>query len=105
MTATPITVEVPHRLGAAEAKHRLDTEFGQLERQFGAGGLAQVERRWVGDRMTFSARALGQLVTGHMDVRDDHVRLEVVLPGFLGAIAGAIKGRLKKTSTLLLEKK
>ena len=105
MTENAINISVPHRLSVAEAKHRLDTEFGQLERQFGAGGLAQVERRWVGDRLVFSARALGQIVSGTMDVLVGEVRMEIVLPGFLGTIAGVIKGRLKKQSQLLLEKK
>lgn len=105
MTATPISITVPHRLGVAEARRRLDEGFGQLERQFGAGGLAALEKRWAGDRLEFSARAMGQAVSGWMEVGAAEVRMEVLLPGFLGAIAGAIKGRLKKQGTLLLEKK
>lgn len=102
---TPITLTVPHRLGATEARRRLDEGFSQLERQFGAGGLAQVERRWEGDRLVFQAKAVGQTVSGWMQAGPDEVRMEVLLPGFLGVIASKIRGRLQKQGQLLLEKK
>jgi putative polyhydroxyalkanoate system protein len=101
----PITVDIPHALGRAEARRRIDKGFGRLEAQLGAGAMARVERRWEGDRLSFSAQALGQMMTGRLDVEDQSVRIELDLPGFLAALAGRIKGRLQKEGQLLLEKK
>jgi uncharacterized membrane protein YeaQ/YmgE (transglycosylase-associated protein family) len=38
-------------------------------------------------------------------VFEDSVRMDIVLPGLLGMIAGKITGQVKKQGTLLLEKK
>lgn len=100
----PVTVDIPHRLGVAQAKARIDAGFGQLEQQI-AGGLAQVRRQWDDDRMSFSAKVMGQAIAGRLHVLADTVKIEVDLPPVLGMIADTIQGRLKKQGTLLLEKK
>jgi hypothetical protein len=102
--STPITITVPHKLGAVEARQRIDDGFGQIERQFG-GNLANVEKRWSGDRLDFSARVLGQELKGWMLVAASEVRMEVLLPGILGVIAGKIRGGLQKQGQILLEDK
>lgn len=100
----PITVEIPHQLGVAEAKRRLETGFGDFSRHIG-GVAGALNRTWEGDRLSFSLQAIGQQVTGFIDVRDTELRIEVLLPGVLGMIAGKIRGRLKKEGQILLEKK
>jgi hypothetical protein len=100
----PVTIDIPHKLGVAEARKRIESGFGQLEQQI-SGGLAQVEKRWDADRMSFSAKVLGQAITGRLHVLADTVKMEVDLPPVLAMIADTIKGRLKKQGTLLLEKK
>lgn len=104
MTATPITITIPHKLGAAEARQRIDEGFEKLQRQFG-GNLAEVEKRWKGDRLSFRAKAVGQVVSGWLDVGESQVKMEVFLPGLLGMLAGKIRGGLEKQGQLLLEKK
>ena len=42
---------------------------------------------------------------GSIDVADDHVRLEVILPWFLAKLVGTIQPLIRKEGTLLLEKK
>jgi hypothetical protein len=101
----PISITIPHALGRAEARRRIEEGFGRLQQQLGAGALGHVERSWQDDRLAFTARALGQPITGRLDVEEEAVRMEVDLPGFLGAIAERIKGRLRKEGQLLLEKK
>jgi len=101
----PIILTIPHALGRAEAHRRVEEGFGRLQQQLGAGALAQVERTWEEDRLTFSARAIGQTISGRLDVQDEAVRMEIDLPGILGAIAESIKGRLRKEGQLLLGKK
>jgi hypothetical protein len=102
---TPIIVEIPHDLGAAEARRRIDQGFASLAEQVGGPGLVRVERSWLGDRMDFSMGVLGQLITGQLLVMGDLVRIEVHLPSILAAFASAVRGRLKTGGQALLEKK
>jgi hypothetical protein len=101
----PVSISIPHELGAAEARRRLDEGIGRMMEQSGAGGIAKLDKRWEGDRMSFSAKALGQGITGRLDVLDREIRMEVDLPTFLAVIADKIKGRLRKEGQILLEKK
>jgi predicted nucleic acid-binding protein len=48
--------------------------------------------------------AMGQTAPGSVDVRDTVVAIEIQLPGLLGQIASAFKGRLQKAGQLLLTK-
>ena len=100
-----ITVSIPHELGQAEARRRLESGFGRIEQQFAGSGVGAFAKAWDGDRLSFSAQAIGQVITGHLDVLDDAVRIELHLPNLLGMIAGKLKGRLQKEGQLLLEKK
>ena len=98
-----ITISIPHELGQAEARRRIDDGFSRFSGQFG-GGAQMLHKTWDGDRLDFAVRALGQSITGRMDVAADNVRLEVDVPAFLAMIADKLKGRLKKEGQLLLEK-
>ena len=100
----PITVSIPHELGAVEARKRIDEGFARLMSQVGQG-MAKIEKTWVGDRMAFTVQAIGQTVTGHLDVKPHVIDLEIHLPAILAAIANKIKGRLQKEGQLLLGKK
>jgi len=63
------------------------------------------EERWDGDRMIFRVRALGQAASGHLDVADDHVRLEVTLPWLLQRFAEVAQVAIKNRGKLLLTKR
>jgi hypothetical protein len=63
------------------------------------------EETWTGDRMVFRVRALGQAASGNIDVADDHVRVEVVLPWLLQRFAQAAQTAIRDRGTLLLTKK
>lgn len=99
----PITIDIPHSLGAAEARRRLEEGFDKILSQFGES--AKLTRQWSGDRMGFSATVLGQTISGHLDVLADAVRMEINLPNVLAMLAGKIKGRVQKQGQLLLENK
>jgi hypothetical protein len=101
--STPITIAIPHQLGVAEARRRLDEGLAGLITQTGDGKLAKIDKTWTGDRMAFSVVALGQTITGQLDVRPQVIDMEIHLPGLLGALAGKIKGRLQKQGQLLLK--
>lgn len=99
-----ITMSIPHELGRAEARRRIDDGFASFSQHMGAVAGA-LSKSWSGDRLSFSFAALGQTISGTIDVEDAAIRLEVLLPGMLGMLANKVKGRLKKESQLLLEKK
>ncbi len=103
--AKPISITLPHQLGAAEARRRLETGLEQLAGQIPGGDASRFTQSWNGDVLNFSALAMGQAITGAVAVMEDHVRLDVVLPGMLGMIAGKIKTELHRRGQLLLEKK
>ena len=102
--ATPITVSIPHQLGRAEARRRIENGFGKIIHLL-PGGSSSCSERWEGDRLVFSVTALAQTITGVVDVGDAAVTMEIHLPGVLGLIASGFKSRLQKAGQLLLEKK
>jgi hypothetical protein len=101
--ATPITVSIPHQLGRAEARRRIETGFAKIIHLL-PGRNGNCDERWVGDRLVFSVAAMGQTVAGVIDVLDASVLMEIELPGVLGMIASGLKDRLQKVGQLLLTK-
>ncbi|HEV2532925.1 polyhydroxyalkanoic acid system family protein [Phenylobacterium sp.] len=98
-----VTVTIPHELGREEARKRIEAGFGDLSRHL--GGMGSVTKAWDGDRLSFAFAAMGQAVSGSVDVADRAIRLEVLLPTLLAMMAGKLKGRLQSEGQLLLEKK
>lgn len=102
--ATPLVVTIPHQLGRAEARRRIENGFGKIVEAL-PGGAGKCSQRWESDRLVFAIVAVGQTVSGTIDVLDAAVTMEIELPGVLGLLAGGLKGRLQKTGRLLLTKK
>ena len=100
----PVVVSVPHHLGREEAVRRLKAGFERAGSQF-AGMLNISEQAWSGDRLTFSASALGQQAAGTIDVLEDQVIVAVTLPWLLAKIAEKLAPAIKRESVLMLEKK
>lgn len=103
-TTKPLIVSIPHSLGKAEATRRLQTGVGKMKQQL-AGQIASFDEEWREDRMTFRVSAMGQSVSGHLDIQEDAVRVEVQLPWILSMVAETAKGFIQKQGTLMLEKK
>jgi hypothetical protein len=101
--STPLVVSIPHRLGREEAARRL--KAGLTRAASSVPVLKVDEERWDGDRMIFRVRALGQAASGHLDVADDHVRVEVTLPWLLQRFAEVAQGAIRNRGTLLLTKR
>lgn len=101
--SAPLIVSIPHRLGRDEATRRLK---GGLTRAAASFPILQVdEERWEKDRLFFCVRALGQLVSGQLDVADDHARLELTLPWLLQRFANAVQAAIRNRGNLLLTKR
>jgi len=101
--SAPLVVSIPHRLGREEAVRRLKTGLGRAAASI---PVMQVEEeRWTGDSMAFRIRALGQVATGQVDVADDHVKVEVVLPWLLQRFAEMAQVAIRDRGKLLLTKR
>ena len=101
--SAPLIVSIPHSLGKDEAMRRLKPGFSRATANFPL--LKFDEQTWTESRMTFRARAIGQVVSGTVDVGDRDVRLEVVLPWFLQKLAEVVHRAFEDRTKLLLEKK
>ena len=98
---SPIQVDLPHKLGAAEAKRRIAGGTDKL-RDFLPGG-AEVRPAWDGDRLRLHVAVLGGEVDARIDVRETFVRVEVMLPPALGFFGKAIESALKRKGAEMLE--
>jgi len=101
LMASPITVDLPHNLGATEAKRRIENGIGRLTDHLPSG--AAVEKAWGGNRLTLKVTALGQDVSAGIDVQERIVRVEVILPGMLSFFGNQVEGLLRRHGTDLLE--
>jgi hypothetical protein len=100
----PLVVAIPHRLGREEALRRLKNGLAEAGASF--SHLYSVrEQIWTGNHLQFQVSALGQVVSGSIDVAEDYVRLEVFLPWLLAKLAEFLQPLIRKEGTLLLEKK
>lgn len=100
--AEPMVVSIPHSLGKAEALRRLQSGLDNVP----ASGLLTLEQKpWVDNKMPFVVKAMGQAIPGSLEVNDDTVRLEVVLPALLRKLWEPLKTKMLERTKLLLEKK
>jgi hypothetical protein len=99
----PLVVSIPHSLGREEAMRRLKT--GLTRAASSVPVLSVDEERWEDNRMIFRVRAMGQAAAGHVDVAEDHVQVEVVLPWLLQRFAEVAQAAIQNRGKLLLTKK
>jgi len=101
--SAPLIVSIPHSLGREEAKRRLKTGMSRATSHL---PILQVdEERWDDNCMNFRVRALDQAAHGHVDVGDDHVKVEVTLPVLLQRCAEMAQAAIRERGKLLLTKK
>jgi putative polyhydroxyalkanoate system protein len=99
-----LTVTIPHQLGRAEARRRIEEGVRQLRGRQGAM-LSRLDERWEGDTLHFDAAALGQSVSGKVRVEDAQVFIEVALPWVLALLGGALREQLERQGRGLLERR
>lgn len=100
---SPISVDLPHRLGAEEAKRRIASNIGNLTDHLPSG--AQVRSSWEGDRLRLGVAVLGQQVETAIDVKESVVRVTVLLPPALAFFGKAIEKAVRRSAPALLEDK
>ena len=97
---TPVTLDIPHKLGKAGVRQRLDGGIGRIGEKIPGG--ADVQHRWEGDVMHFTVAALGQTIRSELTIYDDRVHAVVDLPGLLAMLAGPIKAAIEAEGPKLL---
>ena len=96
-----VSVDVPHNLGGAEAKRRIEGNLGRLGGKLPAG----IEARpvWEGDRLRLDLSMMGQHVEAGLDIQDALVRITIQLPPALAFFRQAIEAGLRQSGGALLE--
>jgi putative polyhydroxyalkanoic acid system protein len=97
----PISVDLPHHLGADEAKRRIAANIGGLAGHLPAG--ARVCSAWDGDRLNLGIGVMGQEAEAVIDVQENLVRVTVMLPPALAFFGKAIEAGLRHRGPQLLE--
>ena len=76
-------ITLPHAHSRADVRARLRDRTADIA-SFVPGGMANVDTSWSGeDRMDMVITAMGQTVSGGIDIADDHVTITVDLPSKL----------------------
>lgn len=103
--AEKVSVTISHKLGKKEARGRIHRGFAAA-REKGGGLMKFADETWDGDRLSFNVSMLGQNAAGTIDVREDHVVIDVALPWLLAKMAEQAKVLIEKQGKqLLLENK
>jgi hypothetical protein len=95
-------VTLPHNLTKEEVRRRMRAHAGEIA-DFFPPGLASVTTDWPNeDRMSITARVVGQTIPGGVEVRDTEVVIEMDLPLLLGVMKGPLEAAVRKEGGRLL---
>ena len=95
-------VEIPHNLDKATARERLRANSHKIAEQF-PGGMAQVETSWPDeDTMAMHVRAMGQELSGRVELEEGKLVFNVVLPAALSFVEPIISGAIKQSGQKLI---
>jgi hypothetical protein len=99
----PLVITIAHKLGKEEALRRVKPALAKASESFPV--LEVEEETWVGDRVDFRVRAVGQVAAGNVQVGDESVRFEVTLPWLLHKFGEAVQKAIAGRGRILLGKK
>ena len=99
-----VTVTISHRVGRAEAVRRLKEGLARTSGHLGAM-IAIEQEEWHADTLRFRMRALGQTAAGSIEVLEDALRIDLLLPSLLAKAAKHLLPILRREATQLLENK
>ena len=98
-------VALPHDLGRDEVRRRLKERSHEIADHV-PGGMAEVETRWRGeDVMELSVGAMGQNITGEVEVEENQVIFSIELPAMLSFVKPMIESAIRSQGSKMLEKK
>ena len=99
-----MTVSVPHNLPPAEVKRRLRDAITEARTKHG-DLLKDTRETWTSEnRMDFHARALGQTISGSIQIEPTLVQISVDLPMLLAMFASKVQPQIEAEAQKLLKK-
>lgn len=101
----PVTITISHSLGREAALARLRGGIDKIRARLGDFRMQLVEENWQDNTLDFGVAALGQTVSGRLEVEDALVRIEVTLPWMLALFAEKLRLGVEKQGQILLEHK
>jgi hypothetical protein len=97
----PVSVDVPHKLGAAESERRVRNGFGLMKEKLG-DKLSALDVTWGHGRADLTITAMGHTLKGVLEFLPEVVRVTIDLPWLFAAIGETIAGKIaKKTEEVL----
>ena len=95
-------VPVPHSLSKDEVRQRLKSRSHEIADGF-PGGMAEVTTQWPDeDRMTMAISAMGQHLTGSIEIGEGQVVIQLDLPAALSFIEPIVEKAVKSQGQKLL---
>lgn len=96
-------VAIPHNLTREEVRRRFRENAHKIGDNI-PGGMADVRTAWPSeDCMTMDISAMGQLLSGKIEIEDNQVLFEMDLPGALSFLEPIIGGAIRQQGQDLLE--
>lgn len=102
MTNNDLVVRLPHRHSQEEAARRIRSGVDTLQERYGAS-VAAIETNWTGYRMDGRVAALGQSITGSVEVLPNEVIITVKLPFLLAMLKDKILGFVQRNGEKVLQ--
>lgn len=94
-------IAIPHSIGKDEARRRIRERSGEIANF--VPGFASVSTAWQGeDRMNLTVGAMGQEMTGAIEVGESEVAFMVELPAALSFVEPMIRGQIEAKGRKLL---
>lgn len=94
-------IAIPHSIGKDEARRRIRERSGEIANF--VAGFASVSTAWQGeDRMNLTVGAMGQEMTGAIEVGENEVAFTVELPAALSFVEPMIRGQIEAKGRKLL---
>jgi len=96
-----VRIAIPHSIGKDEARRRIRERSGEIANF--VPGFASVSTAWQGeDRMNLTVGAMGQEMTGAIEVGESEVAFTVELPAALSFVEPMICGQIEAKGRKLL---
>jgi putative polyhydroxyalkanoate system protein len=88
-------LDVPHQLGAAAAKAKLERFIEMIQGQF-QEKVSDLSQGWVGNTLNFGFKTYGIKISGAIDVRDDSLHVAGDLPFTAMMFKGKIESEIRQ---------
>jgi len=102
MAGQTLDISVPHTLGREEARRRVTQSADKVYARYGST-LGRIEQTWTGYRLDFTVTALGQTISGWLEVEDKAVQIHVLLPWLLARIAEKLRPQIEDEARRVLK--